>query len=69
MPDRTSCGPEDPAAYACSPGPHPGDDPGEKHDRTPDRVGVEWKQTDARSISVARRASVASMDAHVGPKY
>jgi hypothetical protein len=38
-----------------------------------DRVGVEWKIT-ARAgspfnVSVARRASVALMDAHVGPKY
>ncbi|MGW1193414.1 hypothetical protein [Streptomyces sp. NPDC002559] len=54
---------------ACSPAPHPGDGPGEKHDRTPERVGVEWKRTDARNTSVARRAPVASMDAHVGPKY
>ncbi|QPP09409.1 helix-turn-helix domain-containing protein [Streptomyces bathyalis] len=40
---------------------------------TLDRVGVEWK-TNARGsdpyhISVARRASVALMDAQVGPKY
>ncbi|MFE7464267.1 helix-turn-helix domain-containing protein [Streptomyces sp. NPDC057499] len=34
-----------------------------------DRVGVEWKQANAQNISVARRASVALMDAHVGPKY
>ncbi|MER5497413.1 helix-turn-helix domain-containing protein [Streptomyces sp. NPDC002561] len=34
-----------------------------------DRVGVEWKQANTRNISVARRASVALMDAHVGPKY
>jgi hypothetical protein len=39
-----------------------------------DRVGVEWKPGRQKSrlaenISVARRASVALMDAHVGPKY
>lgn len=34
-----------------------------------DLVGVEWKQPNSRNISVARRASVALMDAHVGPKY
>ena len=34
-----------------------------------DRVGVEWKKANARNISVARKASVALMDAHVGPKY
>ncbi|MFF8611240.1 helix-turn-helix domain-containing protein [Streptomyces sp. NPDC015350] len=34
-----------------------------------DRVGVEWGQANTRNISVARRASVALMDAHVGPKY
>ncbi|WLQ43658.1 transcriptional regulator [Streptomyces laculatispora] len=34
-----------------------------------DQVGVEWKQPNSRNISVARRASVALMDAHVGPKY
>ncbi|MFI8815238.1 MULTISPECIES: hypothetical protein [unclassified Streptomyces] len=34
-----------------------------------DHVGVQWKQANARNISVARRASVALMDAHVGPKY
>lgn len=39
-----------------------------------DRVGVEWKAggqrtRPAENISVARRASVALMDVHVGPKY
>ncbi|MFF9805266.1 transcriptional regulator [Streptomyces coeruleorubidus] len=34
-----------------------------------DQVGVDWKQANARNISVARKASVALMDAHVGPKY
>ncbi|MFI6961234.1 transcriptional regulator [Streptomyces sp. NPDC050255] len=36
---------------------------------TLDQVGVEWKNTNGKNISVARRASVALMDAHVGPKY
>ncbi|WP_455361056.1 transcriptional regulator [Streptomyces sp. SYSU K21746] len=38
-----------------------------------DSVGIEWKSAlqsrSAQNISVARRASVALMDAHVGPKY
>lgn len=38
-----------------------------------DTVGVEWttlaRRSDPLNISVARRASVALMDAHVGPKY
>ncbi|MFI0267430.1 helix-turn-helix domain-containing protein [Streptomyces luteogriseus] len=38
-----------------------------------DEVGVEWttlaRGSDPFSISVARKASVALMDAHVGPKY
>ncbi|WP_190088863.1 transcriptional regulator [Streptomyces melanogenes] len=34
-----------------------------------DRLGVEWKQANARNISVARRASVALMDAHIGSKH
>ncbi|MFE9331689.1 helix-turn-helix domain-containing protein [Streptomyces sp. NPDC006925] len=38
-----------------------------------DRVGVEWKLLRRGAVpynvSVARRASVALMDAHVGPKY
>lgn len=36
---------------------------------TLDQVGVEWKRANGKNISVARRASVALMDAHVGPKY
>ncbi|MEV5378754.1 hypothetical protein AB0L26_22690 [Streptomyces nondiastaticus] len=36
---------------------------------TLDTVGVEWKQPNAFNISVARKASVALMDAHIGPKY
>ncbi|MEU0390950.1 helix-turn-helix domain-containing protein [Streptomyces chartreusis] len=34
-----------------------------------DQVGVDWKQANAFNISVARKASVALMDAHVGPKH
>ncbi|WP_406418478.1 helix-turn-helix domain containing protein [Streptomyces sp. NBC_00873] len=34
-----------------------------------DHVGVDWRQANRQNISVARRASVALMDAHVGPKY
>ncbi|MGW6742963.1 helix-turn-helix domain-containing protein [Streptomyces sp. NPDC055025] len=39
-----------------------------------DLVGVEWKSTNqrtrlAKNISVAKRASVALMDAHIGAKY
>ncbi|MGP3981379.1 transcriptional regulator [Streptomyces sp. KR80] len=36
---------------------------------TLDYLGVEWRQTNAWSISVAKCGSVALMDAHVGPKY
>lgn len=40
---------------------------------TLDRVGVEWKplrqSRAAVTISIARKASVALMDTHVGPKY
>jgi hypothetical protein len=40
---------------------------------TLDRVGVAWasaaRHQEAFNVSVARRASVALMDAHVGPKY
>ncbi|WP_405013839.1 hypothetical protein [Kitasatospora sp. NBC_01539] len=40
---------------------------------TLDTVGVEWRVRERRSghldVSVARRASVALMDAHVGPKW
>lgn len=34
-----------------------------------DRVGVEWKRAKRKNISVARKASVALMDIHVGAKY
>ncbi|MFE5757079.1 helix-turn-helix domain-containing protein [Streptomyces massasporeus] len=41
--------------------------------RALDEVGVEWstlaRGSDPFTISVARKASVALMDAHVGPKY
>lgn len=33
-----------------------------------DAVGVEWRQMNARNISVARRESVARLDAFIGPK-
>lgn len=36
---------------------------------TLDKVGVDWKQANFRNISVARKASVALMDVHVGPKH
>lgn len=40
---------------------------------TLDALGVEWKHLNqrraAQTISIARRASVALMDRHVGPKY
>ena len=35
---------------------------------TLDRLGVEWRRANACNISVARRESVALMDAHIGPK-
>ena len=34
-----------------------------------DMVGVEWRYSNSRNISVARRASVALLDLHVGPKF
>lgn len=33
-----------------------------------DLVGVQWRHNRPHSVSVARRASVALMDEHVGPK-
>jgi len=36
---------------------------------TLDKVGVSWKQANAYNISDARKASVALMDTHVGPKH
>lgn len=36
---------------------------------TLDNLGVEWRKANARNISVAKKASVALMDTHVGPKY
>ncbi|NUR31891.1 MAG: helix-turn-helix domain-containing protein [Catenulispora sp.] len=34
-----------------------------------DMVGVEWRYSNSRNISVARRASVALTERHVGPKF
>jgi hypothetical protein len=36
---------------------------------TLDRVGVEWRFARRNNLSIARRASVALMDEHIGPKY
>ncbi|MFJ1601140.1 hypothetical protein [Streptomyces sp. NPDC088261] len=40
---------------------------------TLDAVGVEWRPANqartVQNISVAKRASVALMDRHIGPKY
>ncbi|MFJ2556617.1 MULTISPECIES: hypothetical protein [unclassified Streptomyces] len=36
---------------------------------TLDAVGVDWRRANAKNISVAKRASVALMDAHIGPKH
>jgi hypothetical protein len=33
-----------------------------------DQAGVEWRFDRPNSISVARRASVALLDEHIGPK-
>ncbi|WP_274557196.1 helix-turn-helix domain-containing protein [Streptomyces spiramyceticus] len=49
------------------------DDIRQLYTNTLDRLGVEWKHCTRHgklyNISVAKRASVALMDAHVGPKY
>jgi Homeodomain-like domain len=34
-----------------------------------DLLGIAWRQTNPRHISVARRAAVEVLDLHVGPKY
>jgi hypothetical protein len=34
-----------------------------------DMMGVEWRYANRRNISVAKKASVAVMDLHVGPKF
>ncbi|MQY02250.1 hypothetical protein ACRB68_02800 [Actinomadura sp. RB68] len=34
-----------------------------------DRLGIEWKQNNARNISVAKREAVARLDGFVGPKF
>ncbi|AZS87881.1 helix-turn-helix domain-containing protein [Streptomyces griseoviridis] len=36
---------------------------------TLDGLGIDWKQANAQNVSVARKASVAPMDVHIGPKY
>ncbi|AZQ34070.1 helix-turn-helix domain-containing protein [Streptomyces cyaneochromogenes] len=36
---------------------------------TLDYVGVDWRHANPRNISIARKASVALMDTHVGPKH
>ncbi|MET7301942.1 hypothetical protein [Embleya sp. NPDC005575] len=36
---------------------------------TLDQLVVEWKYARPNLFSVARRASVALMDQHIGPKY
>jgi hypothetical protein len=33
-----------------------------------DRLGLRWTQSNHRNISISRRASVAVLDEHVGPK-
>ncbi|GAB3981798.1 hypothetical protein GCM10029978_083720 [Actinoallomurus acanthiterrae] len=34
-----------------------------------DRLGIDWKQSNRKTISVARREAVARLDGFVGPKY
>jgi hypothetical protein len=34
-----------------------------------ERLGVDWRQMNARNISVARRDSVARLDEFIGPKH
>jgi hypothetical protein len=34
-----------------------------------DLMGIAWRQSNPRQISVARRQAVAAVDARVGPKY
>jgi len=36
---------------------------------TCDQLGIEWRQMNAKNISVAKRASVEFMDTFIGPKY
>jgi hypothetical protein len=36
--------------------------------RTCDAIGVEWRQMNRNTISVARRDSVARLDEFIGPK-
>ncbi|WSK73715.1 helix-turn-helix domain-containing protein [Streptomyces sp. NBC_01276] len=37
--------------------------------RTLDLLGVEWRRANEANVSIARKESVALMDAHIGPKY
>ncbi len=37
--------------------------------RACDRLGISWRQNNARNLSVARRESVRELDAFVGPKH
>jgi hypothetical protein len=32
-------------------------------------LGIDWKQPNARNISIARKDAVARLDEFVGPKY
>lgn len=34
-----------------------------------DLLGIEWKMSNTRNVSVARRGAVAALDLHVGPKH
>lgn len=36
--------------------------------RACDALGIEWRQNNARNLSVAKRASVTMLDEFVGPK-
>jgi hypothetical protein len=36
--------------------------------RYPDQLGIEWRQNNRVTLSVARRGSVALLDQFVGPK-
>jgi hypothetical protein len=36
---------------------------------TLDALGVEWRYANPRNVSIARKGSVALMDAYVGAKY
>jgi hypothetical protein len=36
--------------------------------RACDRMGIDWRQNNARNLSVAKRGSVARLDEFIGPK-